>query len=238
MRSITKLLARLALVLCALGLFSVPALAAAPSNDTFAGARLVTLGFNEILDTTEATTDDIDAQLLQTCEAPAAIASVWYALDGDGSRVLIDGRDSDYTAALIVVSGSPGNFTLVTCGAFSVAFDSEAGTRYYVMAFDLQDDGGGNGGALKIAFSESLLPDLDFSVDSDGRLNSRRGSATISGSYTCTAGPSSLSSSMPASAMADGSWRAPANSRASATARPSAGRWWSSRSAASSPMGR
>jgi hypothetical protein len=65
MRSITKLLTRLALLLGALAACTVPALAAAPSNNKFAGAQLVTLGFSETLDTTEATTSAIDAQLLQ-----------------------------------------------------------------------------------------------------------------------------------------------------------------------------
>jgi hypothetical protein len=61
-------------------------------------------------------------------------------------------------------------------------------TRYYVLAFDLQDDGGGNGGTLHIAFTESLMPDLNFSVDVGGSVDAGRGSATISGRYTCTAG--------------------------------------------------
>jgi hypothetical protein len=34
-------------------------------------ATLVTLGFSQSLDTSEATTDSDDAQLLQTCPAPA-----------------------------------------------------------------------------------------------------------------------------------------------------------------------
>ena len=80
MRSITKLLGRLALVLLALATFTELALAAAPSNDTFANAKLVTLGFSETLDTTEATTDAIDAQALESCGAPAVAATVWYAL--------------------------------------------------------------------------------------------------------------------------------------------------------------
>ena len=63
MRSITKLLARLALVLIALVAFTAPALAAAPSNDTFGNAKLVTIGFSETIDTTEATTDDDDKRL-------------------------------------------------------------------------------------------------------------------------------------------------------------------------------
>jgi hypothetical protein len=186
MRSITKLLARLALVLVALAAFTAPALAAAPSNDTFAGAKLVTLGFNETLDTSEATTDVIDAQALASCGAPTVAATVWYALEGDGSRVLIDLRGTDFVPGLAVVTGSPGNFTFVTCDAYYTAFDTVAGATYYVMAFSQAD--GGNGGNLHISFTQSVLPKLSFSVDSNGTLDSSSGSATISGSYTCTAG--------------------------------------------------
>jgi hypothetical protein len=188
MRSITKLLARVGLVLIALAAFTAPALAAAPSNDTFSGAKLVTLGFSETLDTTEATTDDVDAQALESCGEPAVAASVWYALQGDGSRVLIDLRGTDYVPGLAVVTGSPGNFTFVTCDAYYGAFDSVAGTTYYVMAFDSQEDGGGTGGNLHISFIKSLRPELTFNVGSNGELDSSSGSATISGSYTCSAG--------------------------------------------------
>lgn len=188
MRPLLPRLAVLALLLGIFTGFAPTAMAAAPSNDMFAGAKLVTLGFNETLDTTEATSEGIDGQLLQTCDAPAADASVYYALDGDGSEVLIDTSASNYSTALIVVTGSPGNFTPVNCGASFVSFDSEAGVRYYIMVFDLQEDGGGNGGSLSIAFSESVQPKLTFSVDSRGTLDTSSGSATISGSYTCTAG--------------------------------------------------
>ena len=186
MRSITKLLARLALVLVALATFAAPALAAAPSNNRFANAKPVTIGFSETLDTTKATTDAIDAQALEECGAPAIDASVWYTLKGDGSRVLIDLRGTDYVPGFAVVTGSPGNFTFVTCDAYYGAFDSVAGATYYIMAFDSLEDGGTKGGNLHIAFMKSVLPKLTFSVDSDGTLDASSGSATISGSYKCS----------------------------------------------------
>ncbi|MBK9715128.1 MAG: hypothetical protein IPO81_28145 [Kouleothrix sp.] len=109
MRSITKLLARLALVLVALAAFAAPALAAAPNNDTFASAKVVALDFSETLDTTQATTDSDDAQVNQTCGAPATDASVWYAIDGDGGGVKIDVGASTYSAGVIVATGTAGN---------------------------------------------------------------------------------------------------------------------------------
>ena len=36
---------------------------AVPGNDTFAGALEVPIGFSDLLDTTEATTDDVDAAI-------------------------------------------------------------------------------------------------------------------------------------------------------------------------------
>jgi hypothetical protein len=188
MRSIRKLFTRLALVLVALAAFTAPVLAAAPSNDAFANAKLVTLGFAETIDTSEATTDADDAQLLGSCAAPATDASVWYALDGDGSSVIIEVFDSNYSAGLIVATGTQGNLQTVNCGPGYVGFTAEAGTRYYVLAFDDQLDGGGNGGTLSIAFSESVAPDLTYSVDEQGTLDASSGSATVAGSYTCTAG--------------------------------------------------
>lgn len=188
MRSITKLFARLGLVLLALAAFAAPALAAAPSNDTFASAKLVTLGFSETLDTTQATTDADDLQLNQDCGAPATDASVWYAIDGTGGGVKVDVSASSYSAGVLVATGTPGNLTTLVCGPLSTAFRAAVGTRYYVLAFDDQGDGSGNGGTLKIQFQQAFVPDVSFSVNQYGSFDSRSGAATVSGSYTCSAG--------------------------------------------------
>ena len=66
------------------------ALAAAPSNDTFGGATTATIGFSQVLDTTQATTDSDDAQLNASCGAPATDASVWYSLAGTDAGVVVD----------------------------------------------------------------------------------------------------------------------------------------------------
>ena len=190
MRSLIMRLAVLTLLLSIFAGFAPTALAAAPSNDTLANARPVTLGFSETIDTTEATTDDDDRQLLKTCPAPATDASVWYTIVGDGTKVAVDVGDSSYSAGVIVATLSHGKLETVACANGVVSFDAEAGTQYYVLAFDDQSDGGDNGGILTITFSESRYPDIDFSVDSYGKLDPSSGSATIAGSYTCTAGAS------------------------------------------------
>ncbi len=163
------------------------AMAAAPTNDMIGGATAAALGFSQSLDTTEATTDAVDAEANMNCGAPATDASVWYSYtaDADGG-VIVDVSASNYTAGVIVVSGSPGAFNIETCGPGTVAFNATAGTTYYVLAFDDQYDGGGNGGNLAISFSETPPPPtIDVKVDKAGYVN-KDGSATVTGKITCT----------------------------------------------------
>jgi len=185
----TRFAFALVLALSALGVSAPAALAAAPTNDTFSGATPVTVGFSEVLDTTEATTDGDDAQLNTNCGAPALDASVWYALAGSDTGVIVDVSQSDYSAGVLVGVGSPGNLQLVTCGPGAVAFFAAVGTTYYVLAFDDQFDGGGNGGLLSISFNEAPPPPtVDITVNRFGQVNAQTGVATISGTYTCTNG--------------------------------------------------
>lgn len=160
--------------------------AAPPSNDVFGGATNASLGFFETLDTTDATTDADDQEANTFCGAPATDASVWYAFTPTSdSGVIVDVSGSDYSAGVIVVSGAPGAFDLVTCGPGAVVFFAGAGTNYYVLAFDDQFDGGGNGGSLQISFNVAPPPPtVDVTVDPTGRFN-KDGTATLSGTFTC-----------------------------------------------------
>lgn len=179
----------MALVLGALGVSAPAALAVVPSNDTFAGATAATLGFSEQLDTTEATTDADDAQLNESCGAPATDASVWYAFAGTDTGVVVDVSQSDYSAGVLVGTGTQGNLITEACGPGTVGFFASAGTTYYVLAIDDQLDGGGNGGSLSISFNEAPPPPtVDITLDRFGKVNARTGVATISGTYTCTDG--------------------------------------------------
>lgn len=182
-----KLLASLALVLSAIGASTLTTLAAAPANDVSSGATLVTPGFSETLDTTEATTDAEDAQLNSSCGAPATDASVWYQLEGTDEGMIVDVSQSNYSAGVLVGVGTPGNLTTVACGPGTVIFFAGAGTTYYILAIDDQFDGGGNGGSLSISFNPfPPPPTVDITVDRFGRVNPRTGVATITGIYTCT----------------------------------------------------
>lgn len=186
----TRVVLATALALGAFGVAAPSALAAAPSNDTFGGATTVTLGFSELLDTTEATTDADDAQLNDSCGAPATDASVWYAftLAGDAG-VVVDVSQSDYPAGVLVGVGSQGNLITEACGPGTVGFFASAGTTYYVLAIDDQSDGSGNGGNLSISFDEAPpSPTVDVTVNPSGTFDPHTGVATISGTYTCTDG--------------------------------------------------
>jgi hypothetical protein len=190
MKTIVKLFTVLVLTLSALGVSVPAAFAAPPNNDTFPNATLVTIGFSEVLNTTEATTDADDMQLNTNCGAPATDASVWYAIDGTDTGVIVDVSQSDYSAGVLVGEGTQGNLNLVTCGPGAVAFFAAAGTTYYVLAIDDQLNGDGlNGGQLNISFNEAPPPPtVDITVNRYGTFNSKTGTATISGTYTCTNG--------------------------------------------------
>ena len=163
-------------------------LAAAPSNDTFAGATPVAVGFSEELDTTGATTDANDFQLATQCEVPPVTdASVWYAFTGADAGVVVDVSQSSYSAGVMYGVGSEGNLFAYSCGGPSVSFFAEAGITYYVLAYDSQEDGGGNGGTLRISFNPPPPPPtVDLTVNRRGEFNAHTGAATISGTYTCT----------------------------------------------------
>jgi hypothetical protein len=185
---ILRSIASIAALVAASTLATQPAFAAAPSNDTIGGATAVVLGFHEILDTTEATTDADDAQLNTDCGAPATDASVWYTISlAADSGVVVDVSASDYSAGVLVGVGSPGALELVTCGPGTVGFFAAAGTTYYVLAIDDQQDGGGNGGMLDISFNAAPpTPTVDVTVAPQGTFDARTGTATLHGTFTCT----------------------------------------------------
>ena len=189
MKMIFKLSVALSLVLSTFGLSVPAAFAAAPGNDLFSGATVVpSIPFSDSVNTTEATTDADDAQLNTFCGAPATDASVWYAIQGTDSTVVVDVSASDYSAGVLVGTGTQGSLDLVTCGPGAVAFFAAAGTTYYILAIDDQLNGDGlNGGTLNLSMFEIVSPTIDtFTVNRYGRVNTRTGVATISGTYSCS----------------------------------------------------
>lgn len=189
---------RLKFARCAIMLFAVPLLlwsmnksahAAPPSNDTLSNAKAVTVGFSEVIDTSEATIDADDAQLAESCIGPIINASVWYKFTTTFDvLVAVDFLGSNYSADAIVGVGEPGNLVAITCGLDNVLFSATPGTTYYILVFDNQRDGGGNGGTLNISFIEPLRPTVDVTIDPTGYFNPKSRAAIISGTYTCRDG--------------------------------------------------
>ena len=160
MKTMFNFLFVLAIALGAFWVLTPSVLAAAPANDTIGGATPVSLGYSELLDTTEATTDSDDVQLNLSCGAPATDASVWYAFTtSNDAQVVVDVSQSNYSAGILVGVGVPGNLQTIACGPFTVTFSASAGTTYYVLAFDF--DGSGNGGMLSISFNYIQPPAND-----------------------------------------------------------------------------
>jgi hypothetical protein len=168
--------------------FATPALAAPPGSDSYAGRTVVgVLPFSESVDTTEATADADDAEANASCGAPATDASVWYELAGTDGSIIVDVSTSDYSAGVIVATGSPGSLLTVTCGQGAVVFFAASGETYAILAFDDQLDGAGNGGTLNILIDAvPPPPTLDLTVDPIGSFDKVSGSATISGTFTCS----------------------------------------------------
>jgi hypothetical protein len=174
---------------------AAPVLAAPPPNDEFAGAISITLGTTVTQDTTEATTDAVDAEMNPPdCGAPATEASVWFdfTATADGF-VAVDVSGSSYSAGVLVSTGSPGNFTFVTCGPGAVVWEAVAGETYVMLAID-DTQGGGNGGTLELEILDvPPPPEIDLTVNRTGRFDNKTGAAIISGSVTCTGGPTDFS---------------------------------------------
>ncbi len=161
------------------------AFAAAPSNDTIGGATVIgAVPFSETIDTTEATTDAEDAAINSQCGAPATNGSVWYQVTAAEAGYLVDVSQSNFSAGVIVATGTPGSLSIVTCGPGSVGFAADAGTTYYIMAFS--DQPSVVGGQLTISVTAaSAPPEVSLTVDPTGTVT-KQGTAILTGTYTCS----------------------------------------------------
>jgi uncharacterized protein DUF6299 len=165
-----------------------PAAAQPPSNDTFANATVISsVPFFETLDTTQATTDALDAEVLAACGVSIPVgATVWYAYTPPVDQVVaVSTAGSNYSTGVGVVTGAPGSFVAAACSLGSVSFSATAGETYYIA---VADTGSLTGGTLNISVTESIPPELDLSVDRFGRFDAHTGTATVTGTATCTSG--------------------------------------------------
>ena len=185
-RTVFKLIVALAFVLTLIGAAEPCVLAAPPANDLRSGAKPVAIGFSELLDTSEATTDADDAELNGWgCNFPATDASVWYQFVGTGETFRIEVFQSNYSASVLIDFG---DFRTFACGTGGMDFPTILGHTYYMMVLDDQRDGGGNGGMLNISIGLAPPPPdltVTLSVDRFGFVDMHTGVVTISGTYSC-----------------------------------------------------
>jgi len=164
------------------------ALAAPPANDDFADAAVIaTLPFHDSVDTSEATNAPGDPSCF------GSVATVWYELTvADDTSILASTFGSDYDTTLSVYTSEPGELTEVACNddtslslQSAVVFSASAGTTYYLMAGSCC---GSPGGTLNLTVEETQLqqPSIEVTVDPIARFDSRTGSATLSGTITCS----------------------------------------------------
>jgi hypothetical protein len=161
-----------------------PVWAAAPGNDLPSGAAEIgSLPFAIDQDTTEAGVGSDDVG----CGAGGYdVATVWYSFSPvEDVRVEIDARASDYLVGVNLFAGSADESGRFDCNNDALAFDATAGTTYYLLFADVNDDGI-NGGSLR---AEVIVapPSLNVSLTADPTANvhPKTGQARITGTIAC-----------------------------------------------------
>jgi hypothetical protein len=189
MQGSRRFAAALAAALTSVALGGTPALADAPTNDISTGAETIaTVPFSITQDTSEATTDADDAELNAFCASPATDASVWYTITPSVEQTLLaDVRESSYSAAIFVATGSPGGFELVTCGPGTALWDVTPDQTYYLLVVDDQTDSDGlDGGQMKLTLDVAPPPPvLEVTVNDTARFDAKTGSVFLSGTIMC-----------------------------------------------------
>jgi hypothetical protein len=161
---------RRVVVLCTVTLtvlaLAIPAVAQ-PVNDDLAAATGVTgVPFQDVVDTTEATTEPGEPiEGIEFC--PPRGSTVWYALTLEQSQqVRIDTAGSDYDTTLAVYTGTEtSDLSLVDCNddtfvslQAALTITADAGVTYLIQAGSFGGDGGG---------------ELLISIDEPGRVTGK-----------------------------------------------------------------
>src|SRR5829696_4614683 len=187
MRRRTGLVLSVVLAATSFGAGTAPASAQPPANDTFAGATTISaVPFDQTLDTTEATVDAVDAEGASACGALVPIAAtVWYAYTpAKDGLVTVDTTGSSYLTGVAVLIGAPGSLSAISCTSVFTRFEAVAGQAYRIGVADI---GGGSGGTLRISV---VAPEYRVTVDHQATVARASGSATVSGTLTCSIGAS------------------------------------------------
>jgi hypothetical protein len=164
-----------------------PAWAAPPSNDEPGGAVVVgPVPFHYEEDTTEATTSADEAALNAFCGAPVLEQGVWFtATATESGAFTVDTTESNYSAGILALAGTPGNFVPLACGPGQIAGEVNAGDTVYLLIFG---DGlsGTTSGHLVLNIDRAVAPPtIDVTVDPTASVN-KDGIAHLTGTVRCT----------------------------------------------------
>jgi hypothetical protein len=185
-QSLRRLAALLVITAPLLVATGAPASASPPSNDDINNATAITsLPFRDVLDLSQATWDSSTDQAY--CDARNN-HSVWYSFTpASDQRVVIDPSPSDPYVTVVVLTGSPGALTFLTCvwGAGlsngGVILNATAGTTYWIMGaptccWDPT--------TLDLSVYPAVAPQLP-TLTVDGGTVDVGGNATINGTLSC-----------------------------------------------------
>jgi hypothetical protein len=170
-----------------------PAAAAAPGNDTQAGAVVIpnSLPFHYTQSTTEATVDAGESLASSYClgvGAPAFEHAVWFEATipaGLTQAIQIDVSASDYGAGIAVLADNGGTLSPIDCvpGAYVTPGAAPAGTYYLVVFGDGTTPA--TSGNLDLAVDVAPPPpDISVTVNPTGTAT-KEGGAWLSGTVTC-----------------------------------------------------
>jgi hypothetical protein len=115
-----------------------PAWGAPPPNDDIAGAVVITepLPFTFTESTVEATTTPEEEAFNSFCGAPVFEHAVWFTATSTLDRdIAVDVSASDYSAGILVLTGTPGDLTPINCGPGRIGGPVTAGQTYYLLIF-------------------------------------------------------------------------------------------------------
>ena len=158
--------------------FSLSAIAP-PSNDDFDQATpIASLPYRDILNTSLATASADDPTICNRLNA-----TVWYSfIPTEDLFVEASTAGSDYSAMTTVYRGSRGALEPVACfGGDVIRFPLTAGIGYF---FEVGSLFGGDGGHLNFTVHGRPRLKISVSVEADGSVNSKIGSATLQGTLT------------------------------------------------------
>lgn len=154
------------------------------ANDAVGSATAVpVLPFTDVVDVSGATIDTDDLQVNNICGFFLQ-HTVWYAFTAgpDDTSLLVDTTDDNHNvgpSSIIISTGSPGALSSLACGSGKVAAHTTPGTTYYVLIDNYY-------GSVPVTLSKAPLePSFTMSIDGQGTIDRRTGTAKLTGTYVC-----------------------------------------------------